>query len=365
MSYWSRIVNGKKRRRVIIINNQKSFNEQYAFLTSIVYAASQMFLSVFCLFVCFSLFFEIFFFLDSQKRSNVTRANRFEIKKKKIKIVKKKFKTFLFDMKWSVAPLFLLHMLDLSLPFIQFFCFLIVTSLPPQSHLSLILANWTIQFLPALEFKKKIVYFDPFWNLGSMMLMTSLIPPKTIDLVVCYIRMFIPGPFKQLFLILLGYVILFCVCASTTSFLFLLPSSPWILCLPTWSRPPSPTRHSTSFSRWFSMQKNEKDCNTKILPLLDCRLSYFCRDVCLLISYATLFFSKKENFTKRRASAATTSDPPIIWFIISSRHNNYNFPSRGKLETKRKSSSGPGTCQNNKKSLLHFARTWLKKEDER
>ena len=47
--------------------------------------------------------------------------------------------------------------------------------------------------------------------------------PKTIDLVVCYIRMCIPGPFSSSSLIfLLDYVILFffCVCASTTSLLF-------------------------------------------------------------------------------------------------------------------------------------------------
>ena len=85
--------------------------------------------------------------------------------------------------------------------------------------------------------------------------------PKTIDLVVCYIRMCIPGPFSSSSLIfLLDYVILFffCVCASTTSLLFLLPSSPWILCLPTWSRPCPPTHHSTSFSRWFSNAEKEK-----------------------------------------------------------------------------------------------------------
>jgi hypothetical protein len=168
------------------------------------------------LFVCMFLFFGTFFVFSTikKKRSNVPR-DRFEIWNwKKCNSWKKKL-----CLKWNdPSLLFLLHMLDLSLPLLKFFFgFLIVT--PPESHLSLILANWTIQFLPAPE---KSSNWSFFWNLGSLS-PDSPSQTKTIDLVVCYIRMFISGPFKQLFISFLGLrQFIFCVwvCASTTSFLF-------------------------------------------------------------------------------------------------------------------------------------------------
>lgn len=113
---------------------------------------------------------------------------------------------------------------------------------------------------------------------------------------------------------------------------FLLPSSPWILCLPTWSRPCPPTHHSTSFSRWFSNAEKEEK---KMIPRIGTKKSFLfsivisvsfrrlcvCVCVCMLsfLNASFLSFTKKEELL---LLPATTTDPPIIWFIISSHHNN-------------------------------------------
>jgi hypothetical protein len=311
-----------------------------------------MFLSVFCLFVCFSSLEHFLFSRPSRKRGVTYRATdlKFEIEKNLI-LEKKKL-----CLKWNdPSLLFLLHMLDLSLPLLKFFFgFLIVT--PPESHLSLILANWTIQFLPAPE---KSSNWSFFWNLGSLS-PDSPSQTKTIDLVVCYIRMFISGPFKQLFISFLGlrqFTFFLCVCVPRLPpffFVAIFAMNFVFAHLIT----PSPTHDSTSFSRWFSMQEqkekkhNEKDWKNSLSSRLSFQFILPCVCVCVrVLIYYSIFWIHEEKSSCRHHH--------LLRPIISSHHTTVKSSS----EKFRVS----GTCQNNKNqslpspSTLRTTTWWRKK----
>jgi hypothetical protein len=223
-------------------------------------------------------------------------------------------------LKWNdPSLLFLLHMLDLSLPLLKFFFgFLIVT--PPESHLSLILANWTIQFLPAPEKSSNWSFFLKF----RIVVPWFPLPNKNnwfSRVLYTYVHLW---PFQAALHFFFGFTSIHFLCVSVClDYLlsFLLPSSPWILCLPTWSRPRPPT--TPPHFQDDSLCRNKKKKNImkrtgKILYLLDCHFSLFCRVCVCVCACADLLFNLLNS--RREELLPPPPPPPTHHFFTS--HNS-------------------------------------------
>ena len=130
--------------------------------------------------------------------------------------------------------------------------------------------------------------------------------PKTIDLVVCYIRMCIPGPFSSSSLIfLLDYVILFFFCVCLDYLLTFCCHLRHEFCVcpldHALAHPPTTPPH---FQDDSLMQKRKKrkwsqGLEQKILSLLYCHFSFFSPFVCVCVlsffNASFLSFTKKEE----------------------------------------------------------------------
>ncbi len=147
----------------------------------------------------------------------------------------------------------------------------------------------------------------------------------TIDLVVCYIRMFISGPFKQLFISfwVMSFSFCVCVCASTTSFLFCCHLRHEFCVCPLDHALAHPRLHL----RWFSMQKkkhNEKDWKNPFSSRLSFQFILPCVCVCVLMYYSIFWIQEEKSFCRRHLRP-----------IISSHHTTV------KSHSKKKSFLGP------------------------